>query len=256
MLMAGTFSSLACAQYDLLLRNARIVDGTGAPWYRGDIAVKGDSIARIGTPINEPAARVIDVEGKVVAPGFVDIHTHYDGQVTWDPVLAPSSIHGVTSLVMGNCGVGFAPARPSDHAFLISMLEGVEDIPGTALTEGLTWDWETFNDYLDALDRRKYAVDVATQVAHAPLRAYVMGERGAKNEPATKEDIARQAAIVKEAIRAGALGFSGHGLQQAPAIGRAMKELLVDGGFQTIDLARFGFARIRNRQPLFEKNVI
>jgi N-acyl-D-aspartate/D-glutamate deacylase len=147
----------------------------------------------------------------VVTPGFVDIHTHFDGQATWDPILAPSSIHGVTSIVMGNCGVGFAPALPTQeqHDYLINMLEGVEDIPGTALAEGLTWDWETFPQYLDALGRRSYAIDVATQVAHAPLRAYVMGERGADpNEAPTVAELAAMADAVRDGMLAGALGFT------------------------------------------------
>ena len=145
-------------------------------------------------------AEVIDADGLLVTPGFVDIHTHFDGQATWDPVLAPSSIHGVTSVAMGNCGVGFAPAKPTpeQHDWLIGMLEGVEDIPGTALAEGLTWDWESFPEYLDALGRRQYAVDVGTHVAHAPLRTYVMGERGADpNEPPTADELATMAHAVQ-----------------------------------------------------------
>ena len=153
------------------------------------------------------ARREIDADGQLVTPGWVDIHTHYDGQATWDDVLAPTAWHGVTTLVMGNCGVGFAPARPDQHDWLIGLMEGVEDIPGSALSEGMTWEWETFPEYLDALDTRRWPVDVGTQVAHGAVRAYVMGERGARNEPATPDDIAAMKAIVKEAIAAGALGL-------------------------------------------------
>ena len=135
------------------------------------------------------ATRVVDATGLLVTPGWVDVHTHYDGQASWDPFLTPSSWHGVTSVVMGNCGVGFAPAAPDRHEWLIELMEGVEDIPGTALTEGITWDWESFEGYLDALEAREYAIDVGTQVAHGPVRAYVMGERGAANESATTADI-------------------------------------------------------------------
>ncbi len=150
----------------------------------------------------------IDAAGKIVTPGFVDIHTHYDGQATWDPEMAPSSWHGVTTVVMGNCGVGFAPAAPDRHQWLIGLMEGVEDIPGTALAEGLTWEWESFPEYLDALEKLPRTVDVATHVPHGAVRAYVMGDRGARNEPPTETDIARMAAIVEEGLRAGALGFS------------------------------------------------
>jgi len=195
--------------FDLLIQGGTVVDGTGAPAREADVAITGGRIVEVGPKLSGQAKRTLDATGHLVTPGFVDIHTHYDGQATWDPLLAPSSIHGVTSLVMGNCGVGFAPAKPSDHAFLISMLEGVEDIPGTALTEGLAWDWETFGDYLDALDRRQYAVDVATQVAHAPLRAYVMGERGADPmESPTGDELAEMFRQVKMGIEAGALGFT------------------------------------------------
>lgn len=194
--------------HDLVIRNATVVDGTGAAPVVADVAVTGDRITAVGT-VDGRGHREIDADGLTVTPGFVDIHTHFDGQATWDPVLAPSSIHGVTSIVMGNCGVGFAPARPEHHDFLISMLEGVEDIPGTALAEGLTWDWESFTDYLDALGRRRYSIDVATHVTHAPLRAYVMGERGADPlELPTAEELAEMAAQVKIGMEAGAVGFT------------------------------------------------
>ena len=155
---------------DLLIRNGLIVDGTGRPGYRGDVGVQGGYIVEVGK-ISTPAKRVIDADGLMVTPGFVDIHTHYDGQVSWDNVLAPSSINGVTTAAMGNCGVGFAPAKPDKHAWLINLLEGIEDIPGTALAEGLKWDWQTFPDYLDAVDRNSYTMDVAAHLPHAALRA-------------------------------------------------------------------------------------
>ncbi len=196
---------------DLVIRNATIVDGTGQPGTQGDVAVTGATITAVGPHLDERGQREIDADGLMVTPGFVDIHTHYDGQVTWDGVIAPSSLHGVTSIVMGNCGVSFAPARPTaeHHDWLIGLLEGVEDIPGTALAEGLPWDWESFTDYLDSLERRNYAVDIGAQVAHAPLRAYVMGERGADpNEAPTSDELAEMARLTREGIDAGALGFT------------------------------------------------
>jgi N-acyl-D-aspartate/D-glutamate deacylase len=193
--------------YDLIIRNGTVVDGTGADARRADVAVKDGKVVAIGTVEGE-AAEVVDADGKLVTPGFVDIHTHYDGQATWDDVLDPSAGHGVTTVVAGNCGVGFAPVHPGQEQWLIQLMEGVEDIPGTALAEGMSWNWETFPEYLDVLDGREYAIDIGTQVAHGAVRGYVMGERGAKNEPATPEDIEKMAAIVKEAIEAGAMGFS------------------------------------------------
>jgi N-acyl-D-aspartate/D-glutamate deacylase len=193
--------------HDLVIRGGTLIDGTGAPARTGDVAIEDGRIVEVGR-VSGAARRTVDADGLAVTPGFVDIHTHYDGQATWDPQLAPSCWHGVTTLVMGNCGVGFAPVRPDQHAFLIELMEGVEDIPGTALHEGIRWEWETFPQYLDALARRRFAMDVATQVPHGAVRAYVMGERGAKNEPATPEDVAAMAAIVKEGVAAGALGFS------------------------------------------------
>ncbi|TFH25540.1 MAG: D-aminoacylase [Myxococcales bacterium] len=194
--------------YDLIIKGGTIVDGSGVESYTGDVAIEGDRIVALGPILEGEARRVLDAAGLLVTPGWVDIHTHYDGQVTWDPYLTPSSWHGVTTLVMGNCGVGFAPAKKDSHAWLIGLMEGVEDIPGTALAEGIRWEWESFPEYLDAVERGERAVDVGAQVAHGAVRAYVMGERGAKNEPATPEDIDRMAAIVKEAVAAGALGFS------------------------------------------------
>ncbi|MEQ9642690.1 MAG: amidohydrolase family protein [Alphaproteobacteria bacterium] len=193
--------------HDIVIRGGKIVDGSGADAFAGDVALQGDRIVQVGGKAG-PGKREIDADGALVTPGFVDIHTHYDGQVTWDPYLTPSSWHGVTSLVMGNCGVGFAPARPDRHDWLIGRMEGVEDIPGSALAEGIDWTWESFPDYLDALDVKPLALDVGTQVPHGAVRAYVMGERGARNQPATPDDIAAMADIVEQGLRAGALGFS------------------------------------------------
>jgi N-acyl-D-amino-acid deacylase len=194
--------------FDAIIRNGTLVDGTGAPARHADVAIKDGLIVEVGT-VSGAARRTHDADGAVVTPGFVDIHTHYDGQVSWDRVLAPSSINGVTSIAMGNCGVGFAPARPDKHGFLIALLEGVEDIPGAALAEGLTWDWESFPDYLDAIARRKYAIDLGAHMPHAALRAYVMGERGADHTASPSEDeIARMERLTFEALEAGALGFS------------------------------------------------
>jgi len=206
----GTTSTTGGTMHDLVIRNGTVVDGTGARRRRADVAIDGETIVAVTDPGAAGAARrTIDADGLVVTPGWVDIHTHYDGQVTWDPDLAPSSVNGVTSVVTGNCGVGFAPARPNRHGWLISLLEGVEDIPGTALTEGLSWGWESFTEYLDVLDRHRWTVDVGTQVPHAALRTYVMGERGADHtERATLDDIAAMARLCEDGIRAGALGFT------------------------------------------------
>ncbi len=193
---------------DLLIRNGTIVDGTGTPPMRGDIAIADDRIVAIGSDLPVNGSQVLDATGLLVTPGWVDIHTHYDGQATWDDLLAPSALHGVTTVVMGNCGVGFAPVRPDRQEWLIGLMEGVEDIPGSALAEGIDWEWESFPEYLDALDHRQWAVDVGTQIAHGPVRAYVMGERGARNEPATPKDIEEMRELVRDAIAAGALGFS------------------------------------------------
>jgi N-acyl-D-aspartate/D-glutamate deacylase len=193
--------------HDLVIRGGTLIDGSGGPPRSGDVAVDGGRIVAVGE-VEGSAKRTLDADGLAVTPGFVDIHTHYDGQATWDPVLAPSCYHGVTSLVMGNCGVGFAPVHPGQEDFLIQLMEGVEDIPGTALHEGIAWEWETFPEYLDALDKRRFLMDLGTQVPHGSVRTYVMGERGANNEPASAEDIAQMAAIVKEGMAAGALGFS------------------------------------------------
>jgi N-acyl-D-amino-acid deacylase len=193
--------------HDLVIRGGTVVDGTGSSARSADIAIDGERIAAIGNDVGE-GRREIDATGLLVAPGWVDIHTHYDGQVTWDPHLTPSGWNGVTTVVMGNCGVGFAPVHPGQEDFLIQLMEGVEDIPGTALHEGIDWKWESFPQYLDALEEMPRSVDVATQVPHGAVRAYVMGERGAKNEKASADDIDQMAAIVKEGLEAGALGFS------------------------------------------------
>jgi N-acyl-D-aspartate/D-glutamate deacylase len=195
------------AMHDLVIRGGTIVDGTGGEEFVADIAIDGDTITAIGPDL--PAGKEeIDASGKVVAPGFVDIHTHYDGQATWDAEMAPSSWHGVTTVVMGNCGVGFAPAKPDKHEWLIGLMEGVEDIPGAALSEGIRWDWESFPEYMDALEKLPRTVDVGTHVPHGAVRAYVMGERGAANEAPTETDIAAMSQIVEEGLNAGALGFS------------------------------------------------
>ena len=193
--------------HDLVIRGGKIVDGTGQKSFIGDIAVSDGKITEVGQVTGE-AKREINADGRLVTPGFVDIHTHCDAQATWDPHLLPSGWHGVTTVVVGNCGVGFAPAKRDQHEMLIELMEGVEDIPGAALSEGIKWDWETFPEYLDALDRAPLAIDVGTHVPHGPVRTYVMGDRGARNEAATAEDISEMAAIVKKGIQAGALGFS------------------------------------------------
>ena len=193
--------------HDLVIRGGTVVDGTGAPAREADLAIDGDRIAAVGT-VHGPAHETVEAKGRLVTPGFVDVHTHYDGQATWDAELAPTTWHGVKTLVMGNCGVGFAPARPDAREWLIGLMEGVEDIPGAALAAGIRWDWESFPEYLDALDRLPRMVDVGAQVPHGALRAYVMGERGAANEPATAEDVAAMERLVRDALVAGALGFS------------------------------------------------
>jgi N-acyl-D-aspartate/D-glutamate deacylase len=193
---------------DLVVKDGVIVDGTGRNRFRGDVGISGARIVEVGS-VGTRAARTLRAEGRLITPGFVDIHTHFDGQASWDPVLAPSSIHGVTSIAMGNCGVGFAPARPDKHDWLIALLEGVEDIPGTALAEGLTWDWESFPEYLDALERRTFALDVGAHFPHAALRAYVMGERGGDHSVhPTDDEVAEMEHLTFEALEAGALGFS------------------------------------------------
>jgi len=198
--------------HDLVIRGGKIVDGTGDDAFIGDVAIKGGIIVEIANHAKGEtagaAARDIDADGLLITPGWVDIHTHYDAQATWDPYLTPSSWHGVTTCVMGNCGVGFAPAKPDEREVLIDLMEGVEDIPGAALTEGMEWSWETFPEYLDALEAKPHAIDFGCQVPHGAVRTYVMGERGVANEDATAGDIAAMAKIVREGLEAGAMGFS------------------------------------------------
>jgi N-acyl-D-aspartate/D-glutamate deacylase len=193
--------------HDLVIRNARIVDGSGQAAFNGDVAVDAGLITQVGGTAGA-AHRDIRADGALLTPGWVDVHTHYDGQATWDPYLSPSSHHGVTTAVMGNCGVGFAPVQPERRDWLISVMEGVEDIPGTVLAEGIQWDWESFPEYLDALERRPHALDVGAQIPHSALRTYVMGERGLTHDEATPDDIQRMVALVREGLQAGALGFS------------------------------------------------
>jgi len=193
--------------HDMVIRGGKVYDGTGDDPVSADVAIDGDKISLVGQ-VEASGREEIDATGKIVTPGFVDIHTHFDGQVTWDPLLAPSSYHGVTTIVTGNCGVGFAPCKPEQRDWLIGLMEGVEDIPGTALHAGIQWDWESFPEYLDALEQKPLALDVGTQIPHGAVRAYVMGQRGADHETATPEEIVDMANIVADAINAGALGFT------------------------------------------------
>lgn len=241
--------------FDLKITGGTVVDGTGADRFTADVAIKDGKIVEVhrrgaGDPaLGGDAAETIDATGKIVAPGFVDIHTHYDGQVSWDAVLEPSSNHGVTTVVAGNCGVGFAPVRPGQEEWLISLMEGVEDIPGTALTEGITWGWETFGEYLDVIGQRELAVDMGTQIAHGAIRAYAMGERGARNEPANPDDIKAMAKLVQEAIEAGALGFS----SSRTIAHTAMDGEPVPGTFAAEDeLFALGRAAAAGRAAVFE----
>lgn len=235
--------SAATTTFDLVIRGGLIVDGLDGEPYAGDVAVRDGVIAAVGS-VPQRGARDIDATGLLVTPGFVDLHTHYDGQAIWSDRLNPSSAHGVTTAVMGNCGVGFAPCRPADHDVLVDVMAGVEDIPGVVMVDGLPWHWETFPEYLDALAARRLDIDVAAYLPHSPLRVYVMGQRGADREPATAEDLARMRALAKEAIEAGALGFASsrlathrtEGGQQIPSFEAGDEEILeiargvADGG--------------------------
>src|SRR5262245_24018693 len=193
--------------HDLVIRGGKVFDGTGAAPQNSDVAVDAGKIVAVGA-VSARGRHEVDADGAIVTPGFVDIHTHYDGQATWTSRMSPSNHHGVTTVVMGNCGVGFAPVKRTDHDLLIELMEGVEDIPGAALHEGLSWQWETFPQYLDYLSQRRFDMDIAAQLPHAALRVYVMGERGANREPATAADIAQMRLLAREAAAAGAIGFS------------------------------------------------
>src|SRR6202165_2144942 len=193
--------------HDIVIRGGTIMDGTGKTAFTGDVAITVDSIAAVGGK-QGPGRREIDATGLLVTPGWADVHTHYDGQAMWDPLLAPSCWHGVTTAMFGNGGVGFAPVRPQHRAALMDLMEGVEEIPGVVLADGLTWEWESFPDFLDALERRPRAIDVAAQIAHHPLRVYVMGDRAIRLEAASPEDIAEMRRLTIEALHAGAFGFT------------------------------------------------
>ena len=234
--------------HDLVIRGGMVVDGTGAAPFVADVAINGGQISTVGT-VRGKGREEIDAAGKIVTPGFVDIHTHYDGQATWDQEMGPSSWHGVTTVVMGNCGVGFAPAKPDKHDWLIGLMEGVEDIPGTALAEGMSWDWETFPEYMDALERLPRTVDIGTHVPHGAVRAYVMGERGANNEVPTETDIAQMSRIVEEGLRSGALGFS----TSRTVLHKSVDGVLVPGTTATEDeLLGIGRAMGRVGHGVFE----
>jgi N-acyl-D-aspartate/D-glutamate deacylase len=193
--------------HDIVIRGGRIIDGTGKAAFSGDIAIDGDRIAAVGGK-QGPARREIDADGLLVTPGWVDVHTHYDGQAMWDPLISPSSWHGVTTVMFGNCGVGFAPVKKEHRGALMDLMEGVEEIPNPVLSAGLTWEWETFPQFMDALERKPRAIDIAAQAAHLPTRVYVMGDRAIRREPATADDIAEMRKLTIEALRAGAFGFT------------------------------------------------
>jgi N-acyl-D-amino-acid deacylase len=221
---------------DILIRGGTIVDGTGAAPYRGDVAIKDGRISEISLAGSArfSATRTLDADGLLVMPGWVDIHTHYDGQATWDPYMSPSSWNGVTTAIMGNCGVGFAPAHKHQREWMIELMEGVEDIPGAVLNEGVRWDWETFPQYLDALASMPRSMDIGAQIPHGALRVYTMGERGARREVATEDDIKQMAALAKEAVQAGAFGFTSSRAvvhrtkrgEPVPSLGAPLNELL------------------------------
>jgi N-acyl-D-amino-acid deacylase len=215
----------------IVIRSGLVVDGTGAPPFVGDVRLHGDRIVEVGPRVDDAGAEIIDATGRVVTPGFVDPHSHFDGQVTWDGELGPTAWHGVTTTVMGNCGVGFAPVRPQDREFLIELMEGVEDIPGTALHEGITWGWESFPEYLDVVASRRRTIDVAAQIPHGALRFYVMGQRAVDGSAPTASDVATMGRLVREAIEAGAVGFSTNRLPSH----RAKDGTPVPGTYASVD---------------------
>ena len=226
------------AEHDLVIRGGTVIDGTGAPRRRADGAVADGGVAG-GGEVEGSGRRELDADGLAVAPGWVDIHTHYDGQASWDPTISPSPWHGVTTVVMGNCGVGFAPVRPDRHEWLVALMEGVEDIPGTALHEGITWEWETFPEYLDALGRSPKAIDIGAQVPHGALRGYVMGDRGAEHEEApTADEIERMGRLAAEGIEAGALGFTTSRTVAHKSVDGRMTPSLTAGADELLGIAR------------------
>jgi len=252
--------------FDLVIRNGTIADGTGGALRDGDIAVKDGRIAAIGS-FEGSGREEIDAKGRIVTPGFVDVHTHYDGQAIWSEEMSPSSSHGVTTAIMGNCGVGFAPCRQEDHDMLINVMEGVEDIPGVVMTEGLPWNWETFPEYLDAVDAGKRDIDVAAYLPHSPLRVYAMGARGANREPANDDDLSRMRALSKEAMDAGALGFAtsrlsihktadGGSIPTFEADVRELREIcggMTDAGTGTLQIVLDAFVGWDNEYPIIDE---
>jgi N-acyl-D-amino-acid deacylase len=225
------------SEFDIVVRGGMVHDGSGGEPYAADIAIRDGRIVEVGNAAGR-GAEEIDATGRIVTPGFVDIHTHYDGQITWEHTLAPSSTHGVTTVVMGNCGVGFAPCRPGHRELMIKMMEGVEDIPEAVMADGVPFDWETFPDYLDAIEKRHADIDFAAQLPHNPLRVYVMGERGANDEPATAEDLAEMRKLTEEAVRAGAIGVSTtrHTAHRYRS-GRNVPTVMLDGDEEVLALA-------------------
>ncbi|MGH1347363.1 MAG: N-acyl-D-amino-acid deacylase family protein [Nannocystales bacterium] len=235
------------SEHDVVIRGGLVVDGTGAPARVADVALQGSVVTAVGE-VSGAGRRELDAKGMLVTPGFVDMHTHYDGQATWDPHFSPSSGHGVTTVVMGNCGVGFAPCRAEHRDWLINVMEGVEDIPGAALHEGIQWDWESFPEYLDALQRRPHALDYATQVPHSAIRGYVMGPERSEQDDATPEEIAQMASLVGDAIEAGALGFS---TSRTP-LHKTAQGVLVAGTSASMDELTAIAAVLASKGALFE----